>query len=294
MRHASLLLGLFALLPAFAYAQDAAPASGEPVVEAGAGEATPAEEGPALAWQPGPILAPIGSNLAEIDLPEGYGFLGRDGTVELLRLNGNITGDSELGAIASGNADWFLIFEWDESGWVDDSDREDLDADALLESLQEGNQAAAEERKRLGLPQLDLIGWHEPPHYDAKTNNLTWATRLRSEDGEVVNRLVKLLGRRGVMSATLVASPAELAAAQVEVDQLLAGYRFRAGSSYAEYLPGTDTAAGYGLGALVVGGVLAKSGVLAKFWKLIVGGAVVAFGGLKSLFSRKKSGAPAA
>jgi uncharacterized membrane-anchored protein len=213
----------------------------------------------------------------------------------LLRETGNLTGESEVAAIAKGDSSgWFVIFEWEASGWVDDSDREELDGDALLASLKENDAAANEERKRLGLPQIELIGWHEAPHYDAGTNNLTWATRLKAEDGETINRLVKLLGRRGVMSATLVASPEELAAAQADVDRVLTGYRFKAGSSYAEYIPGTDTAAGYGLGALVVGGVLAKTGFLAKFWKLIVGGALAAAAGLKKLFTRNSGEAPAA
>lgn len=278
--------------PAAAVAEEAgADASASPDAEAQA-----ESEGPVLPWQRGPLLAPIGSELAEIELPEGYVFLDREGTLELLRMTGNLTGDSELAAVAKGDEEssWFVIFEWDESGWVDDSDRDELDADALLESLKENDKAANVQREKLGLPQLELLGWHEAPHYDAKTQNLTWATQLRSDDGVTVNRLIKLLGRRGVMSATLVASPDELDAAQAEVDQLLAGYRFQKGSTYAEYIPGTDQAAGYGLGALVVGGVLAKSGILAKLWKFIVIGAVAVAGAVKRLFTGKASEAPSA
>ncbi|HEU4430847.1 MAG TPA: DUF2167 domain-containing protein [Myxococcota bacterium] len=284
-----------ALLPICALAQEEPAETAEAAAEATA-EAEPEADAPGLPWQRGPLLAPIGGNLAEIELPEGYVFLDRAGTLELLRMTGNLTGDSEMAAFAKGDEEssWFVIFEWDDSGWVDDSDRDELDADALLASLKENDQAANAEREKLGLPQLELVGWHEPPHYDANTQNLTWATKLRSEDGVTVNRLIKLLGRRGVMSATLVASPEELAAAQVEVDQLLAGYRFQQGNSYAEYIPGTDKAAGYGLGALVVGGVLAKTGILAKFWKLIVVGAVAAAGAVKRLFGGKASDAPAA
>lgn len=283
-----------ALLPFCAFAQEEA---GVETTEAAAGEEPVAEdESPGLPWQHGPLVAPIGAKLAEIELPAGYVFLDREGTLGLLRMTGNLTGDSEMAAFAKEDeaSGWFVIFEWDESGWVDDSDRDELDGDALLASLKENDEAANAERERLGLPQLELLGWHEAPHYDAKTQNLTWATKLRSEDGVTVNRLIKLLGRRGVMSATLVASPEELAAAQVEVDQLLAGYRFQKGNSYAEYIPGSDKAAGYGLGALVVGGVLAKSGILAKLWKFIVVGAIAAAGAVKRLFGGKASETPSA
>ena len=287
-----------ALLSSPALAQEAKPAGPPPDALEAQVEAQPetaGEEPSGLPWQPGPLLAPIGDNLAELDLPEEYVFLDRAGTLELLRATGNLTGESELAALAKKDSSgWFVIFEWDSSGWVDDADHDELDADALLESLMEGNKAAGEERERLGLPKLELVGWQEAPHYDANTKNLTWATRVRSAEGESVNRMIKLLGRRGVMSATLVASPEELPAATSDVDRVLAGYRFRPGSTYAEYIPGTDTAAGYGLGALVVGGVLAKSGVLAKFWKLIVAAVLAAGAGLKRLFSGKKSDAPAA
>jgi uncharacterized membrane-anchored protein len=279
-----------------ALAQDAEPKQAVAPDDAAVAEASAEPEAPALPWQAGPLKAPIGSALAEIDLPEGYLFLDRDGTLELLRMTGNLTGESELAALAKADegSNWFVIFEWDDSGWVDDSDRADLDADALLADLQENEKAANEQRKEMGLPTLELVGWQEPPHYDNQTNNLTWATQAKSVEGLVVNRLVKLLGRRGVMTATLVAGPEELPAATAEVDQLLAQYRFLPGSTYAEYLPGTDKAAGYGLGALVVGGVLAKSGFLAKFWKLIAAGAVAAVAGIRRLFGGKQAETPSA
>jgi uncharacterized membrane-anchored protein len=288
-----LALTLLAISPSGADEPKPATASSEapPEASAPAGEA----EGTGLPWQPGPATAPVGANLAEIDLPEGYVYLDRPGTVELLKLTGNLTGETEQATVAkSDDSGWFVIFEWDPSGWVDDSDRDELDAEALLESLRENNTAANEERVRQGLTEMTLVGWSEPPHYDPTSKNLTWAIEAKSDNGVTVNRLTKLLGRRGVMSATLVASPEELQAAQLEVDQLLAGYRFRPGSTYAEYLPDTDKAAGYGLGALVVGGVLAKTGLLAKFWKLIVAGAVAVAGAVQRLFKGKSGETPTA
>lgn len=297
MRQLTRALALAALTttPGAAFAQDSEPKQAiAPEVAVPAEDVEP--QAPALPWQAGPLKAPIGSALAEIDLPDGYLFLDRPGTLELLRMTGNLTGESELAALAKADegSNWFVIFEWDDSGWVDDSDRADLDADALLADLMENEKAANEQRTEMGLPTLELVGWQEPPHYDTRTNNLTWATQAKSGEGLVVNRLVKLLGRRGVMTATLVAGPEELPAATAEVDQLLAQYRFLPGATYAEYLPGTDKAAGYGLGALVVGGVLAKSGFLAKFWKLIAAGAVAAVAGIRRLFGGKSSETPAA
>jgi uncharacterized membrane-anchored protein len=253
----------------------------------------PQPEGPKLDWQVAPLLAPIGDDLAEIDLPGGFLYLDQAGTAKLMELTGNPVNGSELATVApADNGGWFLIFEWSEIGWVDDSERDALDADALFASMKEGTEAANEERRERGWPTIELVGWKEAPHYDERTKNLTWAIEGRTEGEVVLNRLVKLLGRRGVMSVTLVGSPEELASATPQVDRLLEGYRFRTGHTYAEYLPGTDTAAQVGLAALVVGGgaaALAKTGLLAKLWKPIAVGAVALLAGVRRLFSRKQA-----
>jgi len=133
---------------------------------------------------------------------------------------------------------------------------------------------------------MPILGWHEEPHYDARTNNLSWAILGESEGRRSVNRTVKLLGRRGVMTATLVADPEEMAAAVPVTDALLDGYRFQPGHTYAEYVPGTDKLAEIGLAALVVGGAgaaLVKSGLLAKLWKPIVVALAALGAGIKRL-----------
>lgn len=265
------------------------------VAAAGRAQEEPAEAPPRLDWKLGPLVATIGDDLAEIDVPQGFVFLDRAGTAQLMELTGNPVDGSEVATLAPAEGSgWFVVFEWAEIGWVDDAEQDALDADAMLASLREGNEAANEERKQRGWATLELVGWKEPPHYDAATHNLTWSIEGRSEGQAVLNRLVKLLGRRGVMSATLVGSPEELVGATPQVETLLAGYRFRPGHSYAEYIPGADTAAKVGLTALVVGGgaaALAKSGLLAKFWKPLAIGAVALLAGARRLFGRGKGAA---
>ena len=252
-----------------------------------------AEQPPQLGWQAGPLTAPIGDSLAEIELPAGFVFLPQQDTVRLLELMQNPTSGDELATVAAATDDssWLLFFEWDSVGWVDDSEKDDLDADALLESIQEGTEQANEERKRRGWATIDGLQWQEKPHYDERTNNLTWAIEGTSEGHRVLNRMVKLLGRRGVMTVTIVSDPEQFAAASAATDQLLTGYRFQSGSTYAEYLPGTDQIASYGLTALVAGGLGAaavKSGLLAKVWKGLIVAALGAAAGIKRLFTGRK------
>jgi len=251
------------------------------------------EAGSLLNFQQGPATFSIGDGLAEIDLSEDFVFLDRPGTQELLRLTENPMDGSERATVlpASDAEQWFVVFEWEDIGYVSDEES-DLDAEALLESIMEGTRAANEERKRNGWATMEITGWHDIPRYDEETNNLTWAIAAESGGDQNVNRVIKVLGRRGVMTVTVVASPDELALADRQIAGLLEGYRFRAGSTYAEYLPGTDKLAEYGLAALIAGGAgaaLVKSGLLARFWKVIVAGLVGVVTVVRRLFRGERA-----
>lgn len=268
----------------------AAPAQ-EPQVE----QEQPAQPQVRLEWTRGSgAAAPIGT-LAEMDLGEDFVYLDVEGTQQLMELTENPLSGNEQATVAPAaeGETWFLVFEFDDVGYVSDDEKDSLDADAMLTSIKEGTEAANEERRSRGWSALQIVGWQEPPHYDARTHNLSWAVIAESEGGRSVNRIVKLLGRHGVMTATLVADADALAAAVPRVDALLDGYRFTPGSTYAEFVPGKDKLAQYGLTALVVGGAgaaLVKSGLLAKLWKPIAV-ALVAFGaGIKRvLFGGRKA-----
>lgn len=259
-----------------------------------AAETGDAGEPARLDWQRGPMTAPLGSDLAEIDLAEDYVYLDAEESRRFMELTQNPVSGAEMGVVApvSDAEQWFLIFEFAETGWIDDSEKDDLDAEAMLESIREGTAAANEERRKRGWDTMTIVGWHEEPNYDERTNNLSWAVIGESGGQQNINRIVKLLGRRGVMTATLVSSPDELEAAVPRVDALLDGYRYRPGHTYAEYVPGSDKLASYGLTALVVGGgaaALVKSGLLAKLWKPIVVGLAALGAGIKRFFFSGRS-----
>ncbi len=255
---------------------------------------TPAQQ-PSLniKWSKGPTTAKIGTGIAEIDVPSGFMFAGPEDTQKLLKSWENPIAGNELGMIApdSQYEDWVVVFTFDDIGYVEDKDRSSLDATAILDDLKEGNENGNKLREKEGWETVELVGWQKPPFYDDKTNNLTWATRLRAKSsGETINHSIRLLGRRGVMEVDLVASPTEYSGAVPKVDSLLAGYRFVQGSRYADFVSGTDKVAEYGLAALITGGAVAaaaKSGLLGKFWKLIVAGVAAIGVALKKLFGRK-------
>jgi uncharacterized membrane-anchored protein len=250
-----------------------------------AGDAEIARQMQALAWQRGPTAGSIGG-IATIAVPQGQAFLDGPNTRRFLELNGNPPRDNRYTLVGPEGA-WFAVFFFEDSGYVKDD--ETLDPDALLTSLQESDQPANDERKRLGLRPLHTDGWVVPPHYDAATKRLEWGLRLRGDDGRLlVNYTIRLLGRQGVMHAILVSDPESLDREIAEFKTALAGYDFTAGHRYAEFRAG-DRVAEYGLAALVLGGAAAvatKTGFLKAFGKLIVVG-VVALGAAVTTLFRK-------
>lgn len=254
---------------------------------AGTGARAQEPEGPTVNWQQGPMTAPIGSSLAEMTIDENFVYLDEAETKRFMEMTQNPVEDNELATIAPVFGDWFVIFQFDDSGYVSDSEKGDLDAAAILESLRAGNERGNEERRKRGWVEYTIVGWQEEPHYDERTNNLSWAIIGEAGGNRNVNRMIKLLGRHGVMSATLVSSPEELSVAMSETDALFESFQYLPGNKYAEYIPGKDKLAEYGLTALVVGGVgaaLIKSGLLAKFWKPIAVALAALGAGIKRVF----------
>ena len=252
----------------------------------------------AFEWIDGPATGRLGSH-AEIEIPAGYRFLDGRGAKAFLAMLENPPTDREVGLVLPadpGEDDdfWFVVFEYDALGYVKDDEKDDLDADGILDSIRDGTERANEERARRGWGSVHVVGWERPPFYNEGTHNLEWAIRGRSDDGDSINYSTRLLGRRGVMSADLVLGPDQLAAVTPAYQELLGGFRFRSGETYAEFTKG-DKIATYGLTALVAGGagaVAAKTGLLARFWKLIVAGVLGVGAFFRRMFSRRPRPGP--
>lgn len=257
-------------------------------------EVPPAGDNPLMSrinWLKGPAKAEL-REFAEIQVPEGYMMTGAKGTREILEAMGNPSGQSELGFFAPTNLSWFVVFSFEDSGYVKDDDKDKLDADKILKTIRSGTEQSNEYRKERGIPPLNIVGWEYPPKYDETTHNLEWAIRAESEGEPILNYNVRILGRRGVMEANLVIEPAKLGATLPIFRDLLKGYSYKAGQTYAEYRDG-DKLAQYGLAALITGGAAAvalKTGLFGtillffkKAYKLVVAAVVAVVVGIKRL-----------
>lgn len=235
--------------------------------------------------------------IAEIDLPAGYVFADGDGARKYLELSHNPSDGSELGIIApqSEKESWFVLFEFDNVGYVKDDEKESLDAAEILANIQKSTEEENAERQRRGWKVFHINGWFTPPYYDSQTNNLTWSVNGSEDNGAnpTVNYSVRLLGRRGTMNVDLVLDPNDMATTEPRFKALMSGFHFTGGNRYADFAQG-DKVASYGLTALIAGGAGAlafKTGLLAKLWKLIVVLFLAIIGAIKKLWNKTKAAA---
>jgi len=204
-------------------------------------------------------------------VPKGINFLGEDG--------------------------WAAIIQWKEEGYVKDSDFDSIDFNKMLKELKEGNAEASKERVRRGYGKMELTGWATPPHYDRQNHKLYWAKAF-NVDGPVqqLNYDIRILGRSGFFEMSILAAMPQLQEIEGKAPAILSMVDFTEGNRYADYKPGTDKVAAYGIAGLIAGGVLAKAGffkVIAlffvKFAKLIVIGGAALIAGIAKLFGGKKT-----
>ena len=242
---------------------------------------------PDLNPQYGPFQARLG-HVAQIDVPEGFLFLNAKDTQSYMRQLGNRASGAELGTIAKVDDNWFIIFEFDDIGYVKDNEKDHLDVEAIFESIKSSNERANEHRLKQGVPAMQIVGWQQPPTYNPETQNLEWCVRAVSEGRSILNHNTRILGRSGVMQIILVVDPDRLSSVLQEASTILQTFSYVEGQKYAQWRIG-DKIAEYGLTALVAGGAASmaiKTGLLQKLLKPIIAGLVV-LGGVMARFFRR-------
>jgi uncharacterized membrane-anchored protein len=240
---------------------------------------------------------------ASIALPEGYGFVPREQATAVMEQMGNTVGENFLGLIFPlDDANWFVSVEWEASGYIEDDDAKEWDADELLQSLKDGTEAGNEHRAKMGVPPIQVTRWVETPSYDATAHQLVWSAEARLKDGDdpdpTINYNTYVLGREGYVSMNLITTSSQVESNKPAARELLSAVNFVDGKRYSDFNPDTDKVAAYGLAALVGGvaakklGLLAAIGVfLAKFGKLIAVGAVAIGAGLLKRFKKQPTNA---
>lgn len=277
--------------------------SAAPMVSAQQPEATKDDpwEAAKQAAQQGPLDIPLAGQ-AKLRLPADRVFIPQPHATKLLNAMGNPGEDPRLQGLifpAEDNAGWFMTVRYESSGYIKDDDAKDWDADELLDSYREGTEENNKERAKMGVPEMEILGWAQPPAYDAVTHRLVWAMKSRDKGDTSdidlgVNYNTYLLGREGYFSLNLVTDLKSLEAVKPQAHAMLDAVSYDDGKRYADFNASTDHVAEYGLAALVLGVGAKKLGLLAviaafvaKFAKvgiLVLAGLGVA---LKRFFGKK-------
>jgi uncharacterized membrane-anchored protein len=239
---------------------------------------------------------------AVLHLPAGHQFVPQPHATRLLNAMGNPGNDTRLQGLIfpEGSEGWFMTVRYEASGYVKDDDAREWNADELLKSYREGTDASNEERVKLGVPAIEIIGWAEKPAYDTASHRLVWAMSSHDKGASAdapqgVNYNTYALGREGYFSLNLVTGLADLPQHKGAAHQLLQALQYNDGKRYADFDVKTDHVAEYGLAALVVGVAAKKLGLIAlgvaffaKFAKVILLGVALLGAAFVKLFGRRK------
>lgn len=257
-----------------------------------------------LKWQQGNII--LGNNLATLKVSRQFRYLSPEDTKTVLVdfwNNPPEIGSGTLGMIFPVDANplsrssWGVVITYQADGYVRDDDAEKINYADLLKQIQQATDEGNAERTKQGYPPMKVVGWAEPPHYDKANHKIYWAKELQfgEETSHTLNYSIRALGRQGVLELNAVAGMSDLDAIKQQMPDVISMIEFNAGSRYADFTPGRDKVAEYGLAALILGGVAAKIGLFKGIFlallaakKLVIVAVVAAAGFIGRIFGFKK------
>jgi uncharacterized membrane-anchored protein len=242
---------------------------------------------------------------ATLKLPADYFFVPKIEGQRVLRALGNVVDDTSFVGLVVGkrqNDDWLVAIRYIKEGYIKEDEAKNWNAEELLKNISEGAEQANKDRLARGFPEMQVMGWVEPPAYDASAHRLVWSL-LAKHKGEPddapknVNYNTYALGRDGYFSLNLLSSSDRIAGEKPVAHELLDDLRYNVGKRYEDFSATTDRVAEYGLMALVGGAVVKKLGLFAllgafalKFAKVIILGAVAFGAGMMKFLRRKPRG----
>lgn len=241
----------------------------------------------------------IGDNLAEINVPEGWLFIQpNDARILMEDFYKNEPNPGRLGMLVPDtpsmlyNIKWLVEYNYSNDGHVKDDDAKDINYDDLAKDLKKSMEESNPERVKNGYSSINFIGWAQKPFYDESNKKLHWAKELEFDKNpeHTLNYDIRVLGREGFLEMVIISDMASFNDVKNDVTQILKSTNFTKGNRYEDYNSSTDKLAEYGIGGLVAGGVLAKTGILAKigiFFLKFIKFIIIGAGALIALLSKK-------
>jgi len=242
---------------------------------------------------------------ATLEIKDGESFLPTPQAGQVMRALGN-TEDSELtGLVVSMRQDdsWIVVIDHTAGGYVRDGEAKEWKPDEMLDGLKEGTEEGNKDRAERGYPELEVLGWIQPPKYDTATHRLIWSLQMRDKEGDPsqpndINYNTYALGRDGYFSLNLLTNSTDIDHDRPAVQDLLGNLNYLPGKRYEDFNDSTDKVAEYGIAALIGAVAVKKLGLLAvigvfllKAWKLTAI-AVIGIGAAIRRFFRRGDSAP--
>ena len=191
----------------------------------------------------------LADGVAKVNPGAGYEYLNsEDATRVLNEVWGNPDGAAVLGMITPEHQtpfdanSWGIVLRFDAIGHVADGARERSDFPALITPLKAQAERLNVARAAAGYPKAEILGWASLPHYDLARHVLQWSTILQIEGNQArtLNYEVRLLGRRGVLSLSIVANANQFPEIQQQIPTIVDMVRWRPDADYDAYNEDVD------------------------------------------------------
>lgn len=211
----------------------------------------------------------LGDGVATLKVPDEFYFLSpQDSEKVLHEVWGNPPGSNVLGMLMPANTTpfehnaWAVTIKYEEDGHVSDEDADKINYDELLTQMKADTREESKERVKEGYDAIELVGWASKPYYDPISHKMHWAKEFKIGKGDenTLNYNLRVLGRKGVLVLNFIAGMDQKTVIDANLEKVMSIAEFDQGSSYKDFNPSIDKVAAYGLGALVAGKVLAKTG----------------------------------
>lgn len=202
---------------------------------------------------------------AQLALPAGHVYIPQPHAAQVLAAMGNPGQEAHLQGLVfpDNEAPWFMTIRFEPVGYLRDADAADWDANELLSRYKDSTGAANAARVKQGLPATEILGWAQPPRYDAANHHVVWATSSKDRGAPATephdaNYNTFVLGREGYFSLGLVTTLQALPNYRPNAHALLQALQFAPGKRYTDFNPTIDRVADHGLTGLVIGAAAAK------------------------------------
>ncbi|PYE48194.1 DUF2167 domain-containing protein [Paenibacillus barcinonensis] len=208
-----------------------------------------------LEWQNGPATISL-DGIATINVPDNFAFFDEENAKRFMQENSPPPNGSEIGALYNMKMQlfWNVIFEYHNTGYINDSDKSDLDADELLESYQQSPEGQRE--KATAESKSSVLRWDVEPKYEEDKHQLRYSLGWRdSLQSGLVKYKVNFLTREGYFSVILVTTSHKFEESQKQFeDMVLQHITINNGHTYEEFNASVDKKSELGLTNLIPGG----------------------------------------